>query len=127
MKILHITETMGQGGAERHLANLFKHLQNEGVENQLVTLWPGESYQDQIDNFVTKTCLNIPGRNILLGLPQVIRLARQADVVHTQLFWADLLGRLGGALAGKPIFTTLQTTWYDSENLAAEPFLLRQK
>jgi glycosyltransferase involved in cell wall biosynthesis len=127
MKILHITETMGQGGAERHLANLFKHLQEEGTTNTLVTLWPGVAYQEQLSALSSFTCLNLKGRNILSGLPRVLRMARQADVIHTQLFWADLLGRLAGALAGRPIFTTLQTTVFDDQNLAKQPFTLRQK
>jgi glycosyltransferase involved in cell wall biosynthesis len=128
MKILHLIESMGQGGAERHLANLFKPLSALGVENHLVTLWPGHAYEDQIAGFVSQRKeFNLNDRKVFPALPGLLPLVRQVDLVHTQLPWADIIGRMAARIEKKPVVTTLQTTWYDEENVKKWGFKLRQK
>ena len=128
MKILHVIESMGQGGAERHLANLFKPLAALGVENHLVTLWPGHAYEDQIEGFVhARKDFNLSDRKVFPALPGLLPLVRAVDLVHTQLPWADIVGRMAARIENKPAVTTLQTTWYDEENVKKWGFKLRQK
>lgn len=121
MKLLHVIESMGRGGAERHLANLLKPLRDLGAENHLVTLWPGRAYEDKVAPFVDRVELGLPPRRVLPALPALVRLARGADLVHTQLPWADIAGRAAGVVARRPIVTTLQTTAYRDANIDGQP------
>jgi glycosyltransferase involved in cell wall biosynthesis len=123
---LHVIESMGMGGAERHLANLLAPLHDLGVENHLATLWSESAYSDAVTPFATHHDFALPPRKMLPALPGLLKVARSADVVHTQLPWADIAGRLAAIGAGKPSVTTLQSTWYDEENLATfEPKVRR--
>jgi glycosyltransferase involved in cell wall biosynthesis len=128
MKILHLIESMGRGGAERHLANLLKPLSELGVENHLVTLWPGRAYEDQVNNFIVERKeFNLENRRVFPALPGLLPLVRKVDLVHTQLPWADIIGRIAARIENKPLITTLQTTWYDEDNVQKWGFTLRQK
>lgn len=127
MRILHVIESMGRGGAERHLANLMAPLAALGARNTIATLWPGTAYEDSVRPFATVHALDLPPRRALPALPALVRLARNADVVHTQLPWADITGRLAAAATRRPCVTTLQTTWYDESNMKGfDPALQRR-
>lgn len=127
MRVLHVIESMGRGGAERNLASLLRPLSALGVENHLATLWPGRSYEERVVPFVKRHEFNLrPGR-ALAALPGLIALAREVDVVHTQLMWANIVGRVAAYLARRPSVTTLHTTAYDESNLAKLPVAVRRK
>lgn len=127
MRVLHVIESMGRGGAERNLASLFRPLCALGVENHLATLWPGRSYDARVTPFVQRHEFNLtPGRAIP-ALPGLLRLARDVDVVHTQLMWANIVGRVAAALARRPSVTTLHTTAYEEANLAKLAPAMRRK
>jgi glycosyltransferase involved in cell wall biosynthesis len=127
MRILHVIESMGMGGAERHLANLLRPLAALGVENDVATFWPGAAYQDSVEPFARVHAFGLPKRRVITALPSLVRLARDADVVHTQLPWADIVGRLAALAARRPCVTTLQSTWYDEANMDSfEPAVRRR-
>lgn len=119
MRILHVIESLGMGGAERHLANILGPLQSMGVENHVAALWPGSAYEESIRPYARVCSLNLRPRRVAPALPPLVRLARDVDVVHTQLPWADIAGRMAAVAARKPCVTTLQSTWYDDSNLSA--------
>ena len=127
MRILHIIESMGMGGAERHLANLMEPLSRLGVDNQLVTLWSGNAYSEHVLPFAKVHDLALPERRALPAVPRLIQLAREADVVHTQLPWADIVGRLAAVAARRPSVSTLQSTWYNDVNLQSFPSMVRAR
>src|SRR3954468_1831207 len=118
MRILHVIESMGMGGAEQQRANLLEPLSKLGVENHLVTLWSGNAYRERVTPFANVTDLGLPDRRRALpAVPRLARLAREIDGVHTQLPWADIVGRLAAGAAGRPSASTLQSTWYNDVNL----------
>jgi glycosyltransferase involved in cell wall biosynthesis len=117
VRILHVIESMQMGGAERHLANLLGPLRDLGVDNEVALLWSGDAYDDSVRPFARVHDLGLPPRRVLAGLPRLIRLAQSVDLVHTQLPWADIAGRVAAMAARKPSVTTLQTTWYDAANV----------
>jgi glycosyltransferase involved in cell wall biosynthesis len=119
MRILHVIESMQMGGAERHLANLLGPLADLGVTNEVVTLWSGLAYESSVLPFARVHDLGLRPRRALPAILPLARLAREVDVVNTQLPWADIVGRVAAAMARKPSVTTLQTTWYDPANLAS--------
>ena len=117
MRILHVIESMQMGGAERHLANLLGPLQEMGVTNEVALLWGGNAYESSVRPFARVHDFGLKPRKVWPALLPLTRLARHADVVHTQTPWADILGRAAAVAAQRPSVTTLQTTWYDPANL----------
>jgi glycosyltransferase involved in cell wall biosynthesis len=127
MRILHVIESMGMGGAERHLANLLEPLSRLGVQNHLVTLWSGNAYSQNVLPYATVHDLALPERRALPAVPRLIRLAREVDIVHTQLPWADIVGRMAAVAARRPSVSTLQSTWYNDSNLQSFPSVVRAR
>jgi glycosyltransferase involved in cell wall biosynthesis len=127
MRVLHVIESMGRGGAERNTALLLAPLRALGVENRLVTLWPGRSYEERVAPYSERYELGLrPGRT-LSALPALIRLARDVDFVHTQLTRASIVGRLAAVATGRPSVTTLHTTAYAPDNMARLARGIRRK
>jgi glycosyltransferase involved in cell wall biosynthesis len=127
VRILHIIESMQIGGAERHLANLLAPLRALGVQNEVALLWSGQAFDDSVRPFAEVHDFALPPRKVMPALPRLVALARQADVVHTQLPWADIAGRLAALAARRPSVTTLQSTWYDSHNTSSFDRRLRRR
>jgi glycosyltransferase involved in cell wall biosynthesis len=127
VRILHVIESMQMGGAERHLANLLAPLKALGVENEVALLWSGSAYQDSVRPFARVHDFALSGRKVLPALPRLTALARRADVVHTQLPWADIAGRLAAMAARRPSVTTLQSTWYDRQNTSSFDAAVRRR
>lgn len=120
IKILFITNALEVGGAEKFLLDLIKHLDRASFEPSLATVIGGGSLEPNFQ------ALNLPiyihGRQrwrYLGGLKQFWQLYKlikkiKPDIVHTQLFAADLWGRLAASLAGvKLIITTEQNVNLD--------------
>jgi glycosyltransferase involved in cell wall biosynthesis len=123
LRVLHVIESMGRGGAERNFVTLLPALTSLGIENVLATLWGGHAFDVQLDRVAVERHdfgLARPGP-AFTAVPGLVRLARTVDLVHTQLPWADITGRLAALLAGRPSLTTLHTTQYDPENTARLP------
>jgi glycosyltransferase involved in cell wall biosynthesis len=119
MRVLHVIESMGRGGAERNFATLLPSLDALGVENVVATLWSGHAYDETLERFATRIDFRLPRPGPAFStVPGLTRLARDADVVHTQLTWADIVGRMAAVAAGKPSLTTMHTTQYDEDNIA---------
>ena len=125
MRVLHVIESMYTGGAERNTATLLRPLAALGVENHLCTLWGGRAYDSRVAPFVKRHELDLAGRRAFPALPALVRLAREVDVVHTQLPWANIVGRLAALAARRPTVTTLHTTGYDRPHLAKLPLRTR--
>jgi glycosyltransferase involved in cell wall biosynthesis len=125
MRILHVIESMYTGGAERNTATLLGPLNALGVENHLCTLWGGRAYENKVAPFVERHELAMTGRRVFPALPRLTQLARRVDVVHTQLPWANIVGRLAALAARRPSVTTLHTTGYDRAHLAELPLTVR--
>lgn len=117
MRILHVIESMQMGGAERHLANLMRPLADLGATNEVATLWSGQAYGASVLPYARVHDMGLTPRRALPAILPLARLAREVDVVNTQLPWADIVGRVAALMARKPSVTTLQTTWYDPANL----------
>ena len=114
MRVLHVIDGLGTGGAERSLAEILPHLDQAGIES---TLWalhrrgrgvePGLLAAGYDVRFAASA--HLAGR--VVELRRVVR-ERAPDVVHTCLFSANLAGRL--AVAGRvPVLTSLVNTSYD--------------
>jgi glycosyltransferase involved in cell wall biosynthesis len=114
MRILHVINSLLPSGAERHLANLLGPLAALGVENHLVTFLPGNGFEEQVRRHVRRAALGVGRANVAA----VMRMAREVDVVHTQLHFADVVGRAVAAAARVPSVTTFQSSMWAPENRA---------
>lgn len=115
MKIVHVIDGLGTGGAERSLAELLPRLDRRGIVSIVACLHRrAEGVQDVVladghdVRFVTSQ--GLPGR--VRELRQLVRRERP-DLVHTTLFDADLAGRLAAVGTGAPVVSSLVNTPYD--------------
>ncbi len=107
--ILHIIDDMGRGGAEVMLTKLLPHL--TAYNNIVVTLNPKNNFS--ADEFAPQQlhCLQMGGfSNFIKGAIRLRRYIKQhkIDLVHSHLFTATLVARLGTP-AGIPLITTIHT------------------
>ncbi len=112
MRILHVINSLRPAGAERHLANLLGPLDALGVENHLLTFVSGNGFEEQVRRYVRRAEMGVGKRN----LAAAVRMAREVDVVHTQLVFSDIVGRTAAAVARTPSVTTVQTSVWAAEN-----------
>ncbi len=96
MRILHVIETLGAGGAERVLINLLPRLQERGHECEVACLYPVYSLQADLEAAgirVHRMHNRIERRwDIITGAAQIMRLQRRRhyDILHAHLLFADI-------------------------------------
>ena len=116
-RILYLIESLGCGGAEKRLVSDLRCLDQSRFNSIVCHLYPSQVLAPELK------ALDIPVYNLglenvyqgvraLRGLLPIIRRHR-IHLIHTQLFGADLYGRLAGRVTGKPVVTTIQSTLYD--------------
>jgi glycosyltransferase involved in cell wall biosynthesis len=103
MRIVHVHKMRGIGGSERHLLALLPALADRGFDVVFVGLddprWDPSGFYG---------ALRVPAvrlRSDALVLPHLLRTLR-ADVVHTHLVHADLLGGIAAKLRGARLVST---------------------
>lgn len=131
-RILHIIPTLGSGGAERVLLTyLSQPALKQGFRHLVVLTDVADPHSDIPETFLVKLLeeqgvevigLGLPGsRNVfksIIALKRLIR-ERKIDLVHTQLLWSNIAGRLAGRWAGVPVISSFQNTDYDPQVLAS--------
>lgn len=119
MNILHLIENLDIGGAQTRLLNDLRLLDHKKFHNIVCSLTPGGRLAEEIEKLGIKTFV-LAGAFNLLSLTRLVRIIRQncIDVIHTQLFFTDLYGRLAGKITRVPfIVTTIQSSVYEPDNL----------
>jgi len=102
MKLLHIIETLGSGGAERLLVNILPELIRQGVDVEVVALSPPYDLKANLEQEgVTVHCL--PRRhkwNLLSAAYQLSNLAqeRRANGLHAHLYFPTIITALAKIL-----------------------------
>ncbi|MFQ5913444.1 MAG: glycosyltransferase [Nitrospinota bacterium] len=120
LRVLQIIESLSRGGAERRLVNDLTYLGNEGVESRVVHVLPPDDLRPEVEALgVEAEWLGVCGpREVPRGILRLKKLIRayRPDVIHTQLFYADVCGRLAGWWAGRhPVISTIQNTMYEPD------------
>jgi len=128
LRALILINGLGTGGAERSLAEMLPEMAARGVVSTVVAFHRREEgVQDQLLGS------DIDVRIIPTGFGGRIRAVRRLihelrpDLVHTQLFEANMAGRLGALRSGAPVLTSLVNTNYDPVRIAADPNVDRWK
>lgn len=114
MRILHVIEGLGRGGAERRLVNDLTYLRTNGFAHRVCTLTDDLALAPEVER------LGIPVHRLGLsrlsdwrtGIARLSALleAHPADLVHSQLFWADCYARVVAKRRGLPMLVTLQSS-----------------
>ncbi len=106
IKVLFVIWSLERGGAERFLAELVKNLDKNKIEPTICCLnWKGEWAEEVEDAGIEVVALdkkNGPDFKALLKLIRLMR-ERKFDIVNTQLWESDSLGRIAAIFAGVPI------------------------
>ena len=120
MRVLHLINSLGQGGAERSLAEMLPHLSQRGVESTVVCF---EQRNDGFHREVVELGFEV---HVMppAGLPTNVRRVRgllgrlQPDLMHTTLFDADVVGRFAAAGTSVPVVGSIVNMSYDPVRLA---------
>ena len=128
MKILFVIDSMGASGAEHSTAALLPTLRSDGHDVAVATLYDAgfgdeERLRTEAFEIVPLTSRRFLGR--VRELRRRIK-AYGADVVHTALFDADMVGRVAAWRAGPVVISSLVNTPYESVRLE-DPAVRRWK
>ena len=129
IRVLHVIESLGLGGAERRLVSDLRWLDRERYDHRVVYLTTAQDLRAEIE------ALGIRAEGLKLrsvrqwpaGVVRLTRLLRawRPEIVHTQVFGADVYGRISATLARVPIvLSTVQTMPYDPQ---LGPFYSRKR
>ena len=119
MNILHLIENLEIGGAQTRLVNDLRHLSRGKFNNIVCSLVPGGRLAGEIE----KLGISVYSLEGVLNPKNFLKLAgiikkNDIDVMHTQLFFADLYGRLAVKLSKIPFMvTTIQSSVYEPDSL----------
>lgn len=112
IRVAHVIDQLTPAGAQRVLLANIRALDPLRVESTVYAIFrPDEMSEDFRAAGARTICLGASGATDLpLAALRLWRRLRQrpADVVHTQIFPADICGRIAGWLAGVPVITTFQ-------------------
>lgn len=119
VRVTHLIDGLGPGGAEHSLADLLPVLRAAGIAGEVVCLahrtdGPLARVTDGGTRVTVLTATSFAGR--LRELRRHLRVSRP-DVLHTSLFAADVLGRCAAAGTGVPVLTSLVNVSYGPERL----------
>jgi len=125
LRVVHVIDGLGPGGAEHNLVNLLVAGDREPFEHHVVALYQDDTLAIRLKQAgVAVSMLGGSGPRAALGLvPRLMALIRKVNpqLVHTQLVMSDLVGRIAVSLgASHPMLSTLQNRPYDPEAIGTE-------
>ncbi len=117
IKILHIIDHLQEtGGAEKRLLNDIEHLNKKIFSNEIFcTINCNDKPAEKLENKNTPVHVSSK-KNIFLKIFELINIINQAkpDIVHTQLFYSDILGRMAARICKVPaIISTVQSSVHE--------------
>ncbi len=115
IKIAYVITAFDIGGAEATLRDLVLGLDTDRYEAVVISLLPKGAMAFQAERAGARVLSLHASKSNPLVLFQLVRMLRKElpDIVHTQLFHADILGRFAARLAGIPfVVSTLQNVTF---------------
>jgi glycosyltransferase involved in cell wall biosynthesis len=113
-RLVMLIDSLGLGGAERLLVTYLQHIDTTQFEPRVCALNVRDDNPAAVDIQrlgIPVDLVSIPKLQDLTGLPRLVRYLRQqqADLVHTQLQFADALGSIAAKILRIPTVSTLHT------------------
>jgi len=120
IKILHIIESLGRGGAEKRLVNDLNHMDSDRFENHVCVLFDNLALVKEIKpECATIHALNMQSPYQLQKLKKIYTIIKthRIDLIHSQLFFADLYAAFFKKFMKRiPHVITIQATPYANKN-----------
>jgi glycosyltransferase involved in cell wall biosynthesis len=113
-KIVYLIDGLGMGGAERLMVPILKNLNRELIEPHVCVfqIRDGNPIADELrSNGISVELLHIPYLRDWTAIPRLRKYLKglQADLVHTQLEFADTLGNIASKSLHLPSVCTIHT------------------
>jgi glycosyltransferase involved in cell wall biosynthesis len=118
LTVVYVINQLGPGGAEKSLSALIPHFGSAGIR-MIVACLKDYSAHYPADAHPPCEVRLLEGSSWLAKARSLRRLLREveADLVHTTLFDADLVGRLAAVGTGVPVLSSLVSTTYEPARL----------
>jgi len=119
VRVLHVINGLGTGGAERSLAEVLPVLRDCGVDSVVACLWrKPEGVHAAVE--AAGFPIHVIGSHKARALRRLRSLigSGRPSVVHTTIFEADVLGRLAAAGSRAAVLSSLVNTTYDGVRVA---------
>ncbi len=105
MKVLHVINQLGRGGAERQLMLLQQGLEKSGIINTILSIYPDI---DILADFSTPRMHYVIGKTHKFDFSTLFRMAQrirkeEPDIVHTWLPASNLIGTIAAKIACKGV------------------------
>lgn len=114
VRVLHVINGLGTGGAERSLAEMLPLLDDLGIRSELVCLTvKPEGVHEQLERDGRRIHVVGARRSVAVRRIRAYLHATRPDVVHTTIFEADVIGRLASVGLPPRVLTSLVNTTYD--------------
>lgn len=118
IRVLHLIEDLGTGGAERLLYVNLSHLPPQSFTGIVCQLYGRALHWRQPIQDLGYPVLSLNMRSIRdlpRGVFRLLRLLRRhpVDLIHTHLYGANLVGRIAAALGGVPVVSSIHSPDYE--------------
>src|SRR5688572_14735895 len=120
LKILHLIESLGSGGAEHMLHTNLKYFEPGSVESMVTTVHSrADFWKKPIEKLGVEVTSLECGRvyDIPTGVMRLRRQVRQTrpDLLHTHLWGANIIGRTAGRIEGIPVVSSIHNPEYEPQ------------
>lgn len=127
MRVAHVIDTLGPGGAERLLVTNLRHLDRVGLEHRVIAVYDHDDHWRGELDALGIAVGGLHARNLLDAPRAVLRLRRLLiddgiALVHTHLQAGNLVGRVAGRLAGIAVVSSIHNPDHEPEVWRAEGF-----
>ena len=129
IKILHIINSLGIGGAEVQLINLIRNLDDSNFSSTVCCVASGGPLANELEKLGINVVVLGQKRKfdprVLLPLYRFMK-KEHVDIVHTHLSRANLWGRIAARLAGVPVIITTEhglNLWKNSIHITVNRIL----
>lgn len=114
VRVMHIIDSLGIGGAEKVVATIVELLDINKFEVSVCYFYDGSIANELRKKNIQLHQIKFSLMTMPVFLFKLVKLMHQQkiDIVHTHLFPSDILGRIAARLAGvKAVFCTLHTSY----------------
>jgi glycosyltransferase involved in cell wall biosynthesis len=120
LRLLHVIEDLGPGGAERLLYTNLKHLDPERFRHTVLTVFSTHNHWAEPIRRLGVTVESLECRSLRdfpFGIARLRRRLRanRPDLLHSHLWTANVIGRIAGRLAGVPVISSVHNPDHEPE------------
>jgi glycosyltransferase involved in cell wall biosynthesis len=119
VEILALIDSLGQGGAERSLIELATAMRPHGVQTTIATLTGAPSGFRSEAERAGIDLIEVSAPKRVGQARQLRRLLKSGrfSLLHTTLFWSDVIGRVAAWRTDVPVLTSIVNTSYSEQRL----------